>query len=266
MEFSAVEIVWWHYLALFVTGIFVGINNVLAGGGSLISMPMLIFLGLDSADANGTNRLAIAIQNVFAVSGFKKKGIGNWRFGLQMTFPAIPGAVLGVFTAVTISDMWFRRVLSMVMVLVLVLILARRSGHGSDKITPATLTPRQKYGAMLAFAGIGFYVGFIQAGVGFIIIGTLAWITGMDLVQINAYKVFIIGVLTWIAVVLFAISGHIVLSLGLVLAAGNGIGGWLGSSVAVKGGEIWIKRILVVAVLVMALKLSGIVEVIIDLI
>ncbi|MBN2054100.1 sulfite exporter TauE/SafE family protein [bacterium] len=247
---------WWQLVVLFLAGIFSGVSNVLAGGGSLVTMPLLIFLGLDAAAANGTNRLAIAIQNLFAIGGFRKLGVHDWRFGMMLFLPALPGVLLGVFTAVSIQDLLFRRVLSVIMVLVLLLIITKRTPVGGSAAV-ASLTVRRKLSAMAAFALIGFYSGFIQAGVGFIVIAAMLWTTGLDLVRINALKVFVIGLSTLVATVMFAMTGNIVWRLGLVLAAGNAIGGWLGSYVAVHGGERWIKRMLVVAVLALALKLSG---------
>ena len=99
-------IAYWKLLVLFITGILAGINNVLAGGGSLVTMPLLIFLGLDGPSANGTNRLAIAIQNIFAVAGFRKKGVGDPKFSLMLTLPALPGVILG--TIFTCSKRCFR--------------------------------------------------------------------------------------------------------------------------------------------------------------
>lgn len=249
------EISLWHGVLLYCAGVFAGITNVLAGGGSLVTMPLLIFLGLEGATANGTNRLAIAIQNLFAVAGFKRKGYSDPRLGIMLILPALPGVVLGAITASHIGDQLFRRILSVVMLLVLGLILTRGKAKSSTPGTETPLTGRRRLLIMLAFAGIGFYSGFIQAGVGFITIAALTSIAGLDLVTTNAHKVFVIGALTWIAVVVFIINGRIVWSLSLILAAGTATGGWLGSHIAVIGGEKWIRRFLTVAVIAMALKL-----------
>ncbi|MCD4652891.1 sulfite exporter TauE/SafE family protein [bacterium] len=248
----------WQYIILYVTGVFAGICNVLAGGGSLVTIPLLIFFGLESADANGTNRLAIAIQNIFAVAGFKRKGFSNPRFCIMLILPALPGVIIGAITASSISDLLFRRILSAVMLLVLILILTKTKINDGSKVDENNLSSRKKILIMIAFAGIGFYSGFIQAGVGFITIAALTGITGLDLVKTNSHKVFIIGVMTWVAVVVFIFLGRIIWSLSLVLAAGTATGGWLGSHIAVMGGDKWIRRFLTVAVIAMALKLSGI--------
>ncbi len=245
----------WKLLLLFTVGIFAGITNVLAGGGSLITIPLLIFLGCDGATANGTNRLSIVAQSISAVAGFKSRGVGDWRFSMLLVLPAIPGAILGAIYASTIDHALFRKVLAMVMIGVLILILTKRSGSSGNRIEESSLHASQKILAMLAFAGIGFYTGFIQAGVGFLIIGSLQRITGLDLVKINAHKVFVIGIITVISLFVFIAYDRMIWSLAIVLAAGNAIGGWLGSLAAVAGGEIWIKRVLVVATVAMAVKL-----------
>ncbi|MBN1550916.1 sulfite exporter TauE/SafE family protein [bacterium] len=247
---------WWVFPLLFSIGVAVGVTNVLAGGGSLVSMPVLIFLGLDPAVANGTNRLAIAIQNIFAVTGFRRKGFGNIKFSLLLILPALPGVIAGTIVAVKISGDIFRLILSIVMIIMLPVILLRRKPQ-SRSDTEEFLDMRQRIMSMIFMAGIGFYSGFIQAGVGFLFIGAMVWTTTLNLVRVNAHKVFAIGVFTWISVVIFAISGQIQWTLALILSAGNALGGWLGSKAAVAGGEKWIKRVLTVAIILMALKLMS---------
>ncbi|MBN1297688.1 sulfite exporter TauE/SafE family protein [bacterium] len=247
----------WQIALLFITGVFAGICNVMAGGGSLVTMPLLIFLGLDSAAANATNRLAIAVQSVSAVAGFRRKGIGNTKFCLLLTLPALPGAILGAISAARIDDQNFRRILSVVMILILVLILTQSKRRGESAVQKPDVSPGRKLGIIVAFAGIGFYSGFIQAGVGFIVIAALTSLAGLDLVRTNGYKVFIIGVTTWMAVGIFIYLDLIAWGLSFVLASGTALGGWLGSHWAVAGGEKWVRRVLTAAVLASAAKLLG---------
>lgn len=241
---------------LFAAGLASGICNVLAGGGSLITIPLLIFMGLESAAANGSNRVAILIQNVFAVAGFKRKGLTDARFCMLLVLPALPGAILGAVVASEIDDILFRRILSAVMIIVLILILTKKSPMNTGEgVTP--MTRNKKIMLMFLFCGIGFYTGFIQAGVGFLIIAALHSFAGLDLVRTNSYKVFVIGVLTMISLMVFIGFGLVSWRIALTLAAGSALGGWLGSHVAVLGGEKWIKIFLTVSVIAMALKLSG---------
>ncbi len=246
----------WHIPVVFIVGIIAGFINTLAGGGSLLTLPILIFLGLPTAVANGTNRLAIMTQSLFAVAGFKRKGVSNFKLSLLLSVPAIFGAIIGAQFAVYISDILFKRVLAIIMLLVLGLILwnPRRdvgslmsSGRNHLIIT------------MIVFFFIGFYGGFIQVGVGFIMIAALTTITGLSLVETNSHKVFIVGIYTIFALIVFAFNGKVCWTIGLCLAAGMGIGGWIGSHWAVAGGERWIRLVLTVCVIAMVIKLSGLI-------
>ncbi len=243
----------WHIPVIFTAGILAGFINTLAGGGSLLTLPILIFLGLPTAVANGTNRIAIVAQCAFAVAGFKKKGVSNFKLSLLLSTPAIIGAIIGACFAVDISDVLFRRVLAGIMLLVLGLILwnPRQEGGSSSN----SLGRRQLITAMIVFFFIGIYGGFIQVGVGFIIIAALTTITKFNLIVTNSHKVFIAGIYTIFALIVFALNGKICWEIGLCLAAGMGLGGWIGSHWAVKKGERWIRAVLAICVVAMVVKL-----------
>ena len=243
----------WHIPVIFTAGILAGFINTLAGGGSLLTLPILIFLGLPTAVANGTNRIAIVAQCAFAVAGFKKKGVSNFKLSLLLSTPAIIGAIIGAYFAVDISDVLFRRVLAVIMLLVLGLILwnPRQDSSGNS----ISLGRRQLITAMTVFFFIGIYGGFIQVGVGFIIIAALTTITKFNLVVTNSHKVFIAGIYTIFALIVFAFNGKVCWEIGLCLAAGMGLGGWIGSHWAVKKGERWIRVVLTICVIAMVIKL-----------
>ena len=246
----------WHIPVVFIVGIIAGFINTLAGGGSLLTLPILIFLGLPTAVANGTNRLAIIAQCLFAVAGFKRKGVSNFKLSLLLSVPALFGAIIGAQFAVDISDILFKRILAIIMLLVLGLILwnPRRDVGSlmSSGCNHLIIT-------MIVFFFIGFYGGFIQVGVGFIIIAALTTITGLNLVETNSHKVFIVGIYTIFALIVFAFNDKVCWEIGLCLAAGMGIGGWIGSHWAVARGERWIRLVLTVCVIAMVIKLLGLI-------
>ncbi len=256
----------WHIPVVFFAGILAGFINTLAGGGSLLTLPILIFLGLPTAVANGTNRIAIIAQCMFAVAGFKRKGFSNFKLSLLFSIPGILGAIIGAYFAVDISDILFKRVLAVVMLLVLGLILwnsrqtqspaenSQISGGNSN-----SLGRRQLIVTMIALFFIGIYGGFIQVGVGFIIIAALTSILGFNLVVTNSHKVFIAGIYTIFALIVFAFNGKVCWTIGLCLAAGMGLGGWIGSHWAVAKGERWIRLVLTISVVAMVIKLSGLI-------
>ncbi len=241
------------FIAILAAGIAVGFINVMAGGGSLLTLPLLIFFGLPSSVANGTNRIALMAQNLVAIISFRKSGYFDWKLGLRLAIPAFLGSIVGARFAISLPDELFNRILSVVMLLVLAIIVwkpHKRLSQTSEQDTVA-----KKIGLTLAFFLVGVYGGFIQAGVGFIIIAALTLMSGLSLVKINSLKAFIVAVYTVSALVIFIINDQIHWGYGLTLALGTSIGAFLGSRFAVKRGEKWIQRILVVAVLIMAIRL-----------
>ena len=248
MEFNL-----FHVLLLFVTGIAAGFLNTVAFGGSLLALPVLIFLGLPTAVANGTNRVAIFCQNFSAIMGFRRKGVSDFGYSILLAIPAVIGAVIGALIAVDIRDAVFNLILAAVMITMLALTLINPTERLKDRIE--SNDTRSKIIAMVVFFFIGIYGGFIQAGVGLLVITALRLLTGIDLVRTNAIKVFVIFFYTVVALGIFIIKDKVNWYLGPTLAIGNACGAWLGSHWAVEKGDKWIKVVLIVAVVAFAIRL-----------
>lgn len=242
----------WQLPLLFGVGIVAGILNVLAGGGSLLTLPLLIFMGLPSAVANGTNRIAIFCQNIFAIRGFRKRGVMPLDLALLCTPPALLGSWVGASMAVSMDDQLFKRLLAVIMIGVL--IFTALDPMKRMRKEDVVIGFGRKAVIVVSFFAVGVYGGFVQAGVGFIIITALL-AHGLDLVRINAVKVFVIFAYTFIALGVFIYHGQVDYSLGIALAVGNSVGGMLGAKLAVDKGHDWIKKVVSATVLVFALKL-----------
>ena len=253
------------YALLFLAGSVAGTINVLAGGGSFLTLPLLIFLGLPATVANGTNRIAILVQNAGAVWSFNRHGVMDWSWIRSAALPALAGAGLGTWAAIRIGDASFQRVLATLMVVFAVVMLLdplrnriRRAAApeaGAPAETPVEAPNRLSGIAFSAsFFGVGVYGGFVQAGVGFFILA-LAMLAGFDLVRGNALKVLVVLVFTPLALVLFAMAGKVDWGMGLALAGGNLLGGLIGTQLTVLKGHAWVKRVVVVMIVVFALKL-----------
>jgi uncharacterized membrane protein YfcA len=240
-----------HLALLFGVGAIAGFINVNAGGGSTLTLPTLIFMGLDAALANGTNRVAIFIQNIFAVASFHKRKVHHFKKSLALAFFTLPGAIVGAIVATRVSNILFQRILGAVLIFIVFSMFFARS-YKNDNTDQSFSKQWLIYPALF---GIGFYGGFIQAGVGFLIMAALYHVLHLDLVRVNMHKVFIILVYTFPALLVFAFTGNVNWAYGLVLAGGNALGGWWGAHAAVKGGEKVIRIILAVAITIMALKL-----------
>jgi uncharacterized protein len=237
---------------IIITGFGAAFLNTVGGGGSLFSVPILTFLGLPITNANATSRVALLFQNIFAVGGFRSKGIElPWPYSLYLGISSLFGGVIGAMLASTIKDEVFNKIFVGVMILSVFLILYDPiKSKGTEKLS----TKNQIIGAILFFF-IGIYGGFVQAGIGFMVIAVLSIVNNLSLVKSNYVKVFAAIVYTGVSVIVFALQGKIVWITGFILAIGHALGGWYASRWSVDKGEVWIKRIMIISILAMAVKL-----------
>jgi len=242
-----------EYLLLVGAGLFAGFINTVAGGGSLITMPLLIFMGLPSVEANASNRVALFIQNIFAVQGFHSKGVFLFPFSIWLGISASLGAVVGALIAVDISSALFNRILAIVMVMVMGLTLLKP--YLASKVAEETFSRQKNAWSIFTFFGVGVYGGFIQAGVGFLIIALLTNIHGLGMAKTNSVKVMVILMYSVLALAVFFIEDKIRWEYGLILAVGNGLGGWIASRWSVSKDDKWIRLILIATVTALAIKL-----------
>ena len=243
---------------ILVTGVAAGFMNTLGGGGSLLTLPMLIFLGSPAAVANGTNRIALMVQNIVGVSNFRKKGFFYPKLGITLAVPAVFGSLLGARFAISVPEELFQKILAIIMIVVMILILTRPEKRFLKEIEGENLSTTRLVVSIFVFFGVGLYGGFINAGVGFVIIVALTLITGMSLVKINSLKLFIALIYISSSFVVFIIHGKVDWILGFTLAIGNALGAYLGSNFAVSKGDKWIRVFIVIAILSMSAKLLGV--------
>lgn len=244
---------YYKLLILIPVGIIAGFINTVAGGGSLLSLPTLIFLGLPPAVANGTNRVAIFMQNISGVTGFRSKGVFIFPYSLWVGISAFLGAIIGAKISVELDDKTFNQIIAIVMVGVVIVTVINPGSRVGKAIED--LSKKAQIIGVITFFFIGIYGGFIQAGVGFIILGSLTFINKMSLVRANSVKVFAVLIYTISALAVFIIEDKIDWLYGLVLAIGNMTGAWIASRWSVEKGDVWIKRFLIVTVSIMAIKL-----------
>ena len=240
-------------LILVGAGLFAGFVNTMAGGGSLLTLPLLIFLGLPPATANGTNRIAIIVSASSASLGFRSKNIGSFPLSIYLGIAAFFGALIGSRIAVEIDGLLFNKILAIIMIVVVVLMVFKPN-YKADLLQART-TGKTLIWSMVAFFFIGIYGGFINAGIGFIIMLFLNYVNKLDLVRVNATKVTLVLIYTTAALATFILSGHIDLKYGIALAVGNAAGAFFASRYAVKKGEGVIKTVMMVMVVAMSVKL-----------
>lgn len=244
---------WMQYGLLFAAGLVAGIINTLAGGGSLLTLPVLIFMGLPPQVANGTNRIGIVVQALIGSAGYRSKGLNPFPFAIYLGLSASLGALLGAQIALDIKGELFNRILSVIMLLVVAIMVF--------KPKPITLQmPERRTGKHLVYALIGFffigiYGGFINAGIGFVIMLFLNQVNRLDLIQTNATKVALVFIYSLGALALFAYNDAVNWSMGAILALGTSFGAWWSSRWSVQQGEGVIKTAMIVMVTLMSIKL-----------
>lgn len=241
-------------LILFGVGAIAAFINVNAGGGSSLTLPALIFLGLDASVANGTNRVAIIFQNLSAVYSFKKEKYYELKNSMILSLLSLPGAIAGAVFAAKISNEVFEKVLGIIMILIIVTMIIPQKREKN-----VTADFKVDWKVILSMIVIGFYGGFLQVGVGFIIMALLHNILKLDLIRVNMHKVFIVFIFTVPALLVFILTDNVNWFYGMSLSAGNAVGGWWGAKLSVRKGEKLIKAVLIVAIFIMAVKLLNII-------
>ena len=237
------------WAALALVGAAAAWLNVVAGGGSFLTLSLLILMGMPPGVANGTNRVGILAQNAWAVRRFAGRGAIDWGLGARASLPAIAGAVAGAGLALAVGDEAFRRLLALLMVAMAL----------ASFLSPAP-DPALRQGRVegpwfrLGFFVVGIYGGFVQAGVGFLILAVTTF-AGLDLVRGNALKMLVALAFTPLALLLFAAGGRVEWAPGLALAAGSLVGADLGVRFAIGRSQRTLQLVVDVALVAFALRL-----------
>ncbi len=235
---------------LFVAGLLAGFVNAVAGGGSAVTIPVLVEM-VGASVANGTNRVAVLVANIVATASFSAGGAVHWPKVGRLMAPTVVGAAAGALVATRLDAESMRRVFGIVLILVAASV-ALRPGRWVEGREAVLREPWRS----VVFLTIGFYGGFVQAGVGFLLLLGLVVGSGFNLLTANAAKVALIAAYTIVALPVFLSAGQVDWSLGLVLAAGNSTGAFVATRLALREGAVsWMRWLLVVAAVAAAARM-----------
>ena len=241
---------WWEAALLVVGGTFAGAINAVAGGGSSMTVPLLVLAGVPGNSANGSNRIGVLTSNAAAATSFRRLGVNGLTPALPILLPVVAGSLIGSLAISRLTDETFETVFGLLMIPLIILSI-RPPHFRTDSATWSRPV------SVVVFFGIGLYGGAVQAGVGLVLLAALTR-AGFDLVVANSIKVIVIFTVTVVALPVFIWQGRIVWLPAFVLAAGFTIGGWLGARAAVRGGEKLIRVVMVLASILLAAKLLGV--------
>ena len=228
-----------------------GFVNTVAGGGSFFSFPLLILLGFPPHLANGTIRVTVLLQNLVSVPTYAHQGYFRPRAALALSAVAVPAAIVGAWSAVSLGPEPYRKLSAALILLFLATLFVSPKAW-----TRAASAERIRWEwALPLMAVVGFYGGFFQIAVGMLFLAALVLGGGWDLVTANSLKVTVVLVYTIAALAIFSRSGHVDWTAGVALGAGNMVGAWVGARMAVKKGPEWIRWVLVIMGLLAAGKL-----------
>jgi uncharacterized membrane protein YfcA len=250
---------WIEIVILIVSGLFVGFINTLAGGGSIISLSILMFLGLPANVANGTNRVAIFIQNIAAVGSFKQQKVLDHKKAFWLSIPATIGSIIGAWIAVDMNEAIIEKAIAIVMLIMMIVILYKpqRWLKGKKELQ----TKKVSIGQIILFFIIGVYGGFLHMGVGYALLAGIVLGAGYDLVKANAIKVLIIFIWSPVILVVYLINDQVNLYYGLILSIGNVVGALIASRLAVKQGAGFVRWVIIVIILLTAAHVFGFIDI-----
>lgn len=254
------------YLLAILAGILAGIVNTLAGSGSLITLPILVFLGLPSNVANATNRVGVVMQNIVGVATFQRSGKLNLSNSHWLIIAATPGAVVGAWAASTLGEAQMDMIIGVIMVVMLFVILFEPEKWLRQQ--SAVQEGRPSIWILLLFVGIGFYGGFIQASIGILILASLVLGLNYSLAHANAIKLALVLVVTVVAILVFINENLIAWGPGLLMAVGQSIGAWIAARFATtnKNAAVWTRRLLIAVVVIAIFQFFGILDWILNIV
>ena len=238
---------WWLYPLFFLTGSAMSFLNSIAGGGSTLSLPLFLWMGLPVDLTMGTNRFGVFLGNLGSLYKLNQAGKLESRPLFAFLPAIICGSLLGSYLVVGISEKNFR------LLLVFVLLLASFSTMRSLSVSSAS--EKSAWIRMLVFFGMGFYGGYFQAGMGYVMIFCLSWLGGRDLLKINASKSLISAVIVSFSVLYFVFLGEVHWGLALVFGTGAWFGGALGARTQLRVSQGGVKKFILLVSILLAIKL-----------
>ena len=243
-------------IVIILAGVVVGFINTLSGGGSVISLSLLIILGLPATIANGTNRISIFFQTLSSVGSFTRQKMFTNLRPVWLAIPATIGAIMGAYLAVDVNETVIKIAMGIAMVIMVFFLF-----YKPDKWLKENKTLMAKplvWWQFAIFFVVGFYGGFIQVGVGYFMLMALMLGVGYDLVKANAVKNLIVFFYAIFALLVFIIDGKVNYLYGIILSVGSMIGALLASYLAVKKGAFFIRVVILLSVILTLLQMTGI--------
>jgi len=253
------ELTWISIIILICSGIIVGFINTLAGGGTVISLSAFMFFGLPPLVANGTNRVAIVLQNATAVAYFQKNKLIDWRKVIHFAIPVILGSITGAAIAGLISNEWFLYIFAGVVILFGISMIFNPDKYLYERTH--LVNRKISVWQYIIYFLIGIYGGFVHVGIGYLILAALVLGSGYDLLKANVIKCVLILFYVPFSLIVYTMQDNVCWSYGLIHGIGNIIGAWLAARLAIKKGTPFIRYIVLILIVIVILQMFGVIQI-----
>lgn len=233
---------------LFVAGALGGALNSVAGGGSFIAFPALLFTGVPPIPANATNTIALWTAAAASGGAYRKRLDIPRRVMVPLLVASLVGGLVGAFLLLKTPAQTFMRVLPwLTLGATLLFAFGRKIARGRKSVLEHEATGAALAAATLFQLAVAIYGGYFGGGMGIVMLAMLAALGMNDIHAMNALKSVLGFVINGVAVVTFVIAGAVYWRQGIVMIVGGIAGGYLGAHYALKMPQQWV-RIFVVLV------------------
>jgi uncharacterized membrane protein YfcA len=246
-----------HQLVVFGSAFGAGMINSVAGGGTLLSFPTLIWLGVPSVAANATSTVALWPGTVGSVWGYRRELREADRSLFALSVPSLLGGLLGAVLLTRTPTEVFDRLVPLLIFFASCLLACQEAIQRRFDLSAIHTSARSPWlsWAMVFQAGVGLYGGYFGAGIGILMLAALSLMGHTDIHRMNAIKNVLAVCINGIAAAYFVVSGLVVWEDALVMAAGAIVGGVGGAGLARRMGRVVVRRIIIAIGFGMALAL-----------
>lgn len=236
---------------VFLVGVVAAFFGAMVGGGSLLSIPFLIFLGLPPQVAIATDRFGGIGGTITAFFKFLKAKKIVWKYVPILALLSLGGSLIGANILLSIDQNLLQKIAGILLLILLPFVFLKRD-IGVERVIVSKA--KMVAGSVIYFL-VQIFTGFFGAGTGPFIFYTLMVGFGLTIIESVATQLIPLLVLSISSIIIFALKGIIDFQIGIVLLAGMAVGGYIGAHVALKKGSAWIKGLFSILVIIASIKL-----------
>lgn len=236
----------WSIFGAFVVGIIASSYGAAVGGGALLTVPALIWLGVPVVEAVATSKLGSMGVSTAGLVAFGRAKMIDWRLGFAMVALQMVGTLIGTYALLSLPVGWVKRAVAVVILLVLGLLLAFPAA-GLEPVDIPRDSWRYRTGYLCTFF-LGVLSGFFQGGGGTLAAYIMILFFGQTFLQSAGTRKIPFFATTLLSLLILFPMGKIYLGVGIALLVGSLIGGTIGSHLAMKQGNLWVRRVFLLVV------------------